>query len=366
MYKSRIIQNLLIQLLSLLVLIPVSGYAQRFKYYDAREFTLVGRCNHSGPYYHRADTAKYASMPESVKERLTRSTGLAVAFKTNSKHIGARWEVRIGRSSFRMNDIAFYGVDLYIRQDGEWLFAGCGRPSQAKSESKIVEKMTGEMKECLLYLPLYDELKHLDIRIDKEASIEAIPNPFDKTIVVYGSSITQGASASRPGLLYTSRLSRHTGFHFINLGLSGRGKMEKSVVDMIADIDADAYVLDCAANPDARQIRERTSYMVRKIRAKHPDAPIIMVESVVRDSGLFNRSIQEFERLKREAFRNEYDKLLLGGVENLYLIEGQYLLGSDHDATVDGIHPNDMGFDRMIKVIQPRILEIMNSRNTLD
>lgn len=346
---------------SLLLLIPLAGQAQKAKYYDAKDFTLVGSSNHSGPYYHRVDTAKYAAMPELVKERLTKSAGLAIAFKTDSKNIGARWTVRIGRPSFRMTAIASSGLDLYVKQDGKWLFAGYARPRGPKSESRIVNNMSGEMKECLLYLPLYDEVKQLEIRIDRDASIQPIPNPFTKTIVAYGSSITQGASASRPGLLYTSRISRNTGLHFINLGMSGRGKMEKPVADMVADIDADAYILDCAANPNAREIHERTSYLVRTIRAKHPDAPIIMIESIIRDSGLFNSSIREEEAAKREAFRSEYEKLIRDGVEKLYLIEGKDLLGSDHEATADGIHPNDMGFDRMIRVIQPRLLEILDA-----
>src|SRR5690606_17337574 len=113
--------------------------------------------------------------------------------------------------------------------------------------------------------------------------------PFHHRILVYGSSIVQGASASRPGLAYPARLSRSTGLNFLNLGMGGSAKMEKEVADMIADIPADAFVLDCVPNSFPAEIRERTGYLIKTIRAKHPQAPIIVMQSVIRETGYFNR-----------------------------------------------------------------------------
>lgn len=215
-------------------------------------------------------------------------------------------------------------------------------------------------KECLLYLPLYDKVKSLSVGIDSGYQIAAGGNPFaKKKVVVYGSSITQGASASRPGMAYPARLSRDTGIDFINLGLSGNGKMEKVVADMVATIPADAFVLDCFANPGPEEITQRTAYMVKAIRAAHPGAPIILIETGFRESGNFDSAISRVVRLKNENIRREFEKLQKEGIKNLYLVRGDDLLGHDHEGTTDGVHPNDLGFDRMLQVIKPAVLKIL-------
>ena len=154
--------------------------------------------------------------------------------------------------------------------------------------------MDNSEKECLLYLPLYDEVFSLQIGVAPNSSIKPAENPFKGNIVVYGSSILQGASASRPGLAYPARLARKYGLNFINLGVSGNGKMERPVADMLANIAADAFILDCVPNPSPKEITERTAYLVKTIREKHPQAPIVMIPSVVREGGNFDLVAREW------------------------------------------------------------------------
>lgn len=352
---------LLLLFVGIIAIVQAQQQKQPGIYYtDASSLTLIGQAFPLSNSYYRIDTTAYPAFPLAVKRLLTNAAGLAISFKTNSTRISAKWCVKNARPASNMTQIAKNGLDLYIKRNGSWEYAGVGRPDSVCNEFVMVKSMEPGEKECLVYLPLYEELKSLSIGIDSGFQIKASPDPFaKKKVVIYGSSITQGASASRPGMAYPARLSRETGMHFVNLGVSGNGKMEKEVADMVASIQADAFILDCFANPTPEQITERTAYIVKTIRAKHPNAPIIILQSVVRDGGNFDLTIRENVRRQNENAFKEYQKLLQEGVKNLHLIRGEKLLGSDHEATVDGTHPNDIGFDRMLQVIKPEVLKIL-------
>jgi lysophospholipase L1-like esterase len=147
----------------------------------------------------------------------------------------------------------------------------------------------------------------------------------------------------------------------LNLGFSGNGKMEESVGRMVADVDgADLFILDCAANPSPQQIADRTENFVKQIRERHPDVPILMIESVVREGGNFDQVIRKRVSDQNRNFRDAYTRLVENGIQQLYLIHGDDLLGHDHEGTVDGTHPNDLGFDRMLKVIEPKVRGILD------
>ncbi|MFV0507061.1 MAG: SGNH/GDSL hydrolase family protein [Bacteroidales bacterium] len=336
--------------------------AQNLVYVNAEDLDIIGKANPTPMHYHRIDTMKYNNMPQGVKNLFTNSAGLAIAFKTNSNIIAARWTTASSYTLTNMTAIVGKGLDLYIKRDEEWIFAGVGRPTGDSSSCRIVENMQDGEKECLLYLPLYDEIRTLEIGVSEGHKIETMKNPFKKKVIIYGSSILQGASASRPGMAYPSRMTRKTDLDFINLGLSGRGKMEHSVANMLADIEADAYILDCAPNPSPEEITERTEYLVNTIRKQNAKAPIIMIQSVVRESGNFDMKARARVEAQNRNFKKEFEKLQASGVENIYYIEGD-LLGSDHEGTTDGVHPNDLGFDRMLRVIEPAVIDVFQKHD---
>lgn len=332
------------------------------KYYPATNFTLVGKILETKLPYQRVDTLINSNLPANVKKRLTRSAGLAISFKTNSKSISAKWCTDSQYPSTGMTSIAFRGLDLYIKRDGKWQFAGVGSPQNGKwcSKDKIVQNLPEGEHECLLYLPVYSDTKELEIGIDEGASISAGSQPFNKRILVYGSSIVQGASASRPGMIYTSRLSRETGYNFLNLGMAGVAKMEKEVADMVAGFEADAYLLDCIPNSSPKEVSQRAEYLITEIRKKHANAPIIFMQSVIREGGNFNQKVAEKVANQNKNIAVIIEKLKNNGFKNLHFITAEDFLGNDHEATTDGTHPNDLGFDRMIKVIKPKIVSIIN------
>lgn len=352
--KFRVLTALLLP-----VFMQTAASGQELSYTDARTLTLTGKANNDTCFYYRIDTLKYNNMPASVKRLLTNTSGMAIAFRTNSNIIGARWKIPAVKNHINMTPIVHSGLDLYIKLNGKWTYAGSGGPKELSNEAVLVKEMESGEKECLLYLPLYNGIEQLEIGVTKGSTLMPLQNPFIGKVVVYGSSITQGASASRPGLAYPSQLSRSSGIHFINLGVSGSGKMEPEVADMVADIEADAYVLDCAANPGAKEITERTFNFVQKIRTRHPHAPIIMIQSVIREGGTFNIKIRETVAAQNNAFKEEYQKLINAGIKNLYLIESVNFLGTDHEGTIDGTHPTDVGFNRFLDAITPKLLSIL-------
>lgn len=357
---ARLMQFTKVASILVLCLMTSHAKAQEIKYIDAKELKLYGKASSTGPYFHRVDTLLYRDMPRPVKSLATNSAGLAIAFKTNSTQIYARWQAgKAGRRFKNIPDICSHGLDLYIRRDGQWVFAGVGVPGDSLTTHRIVGNMPEGDKECLLYLPTYSEVTHLEVGVEEQSFIRPLDIAWKGRIVFYGSSITQGASASRSGMAYPARLSRLLGYETVNLGFSGNGKMEESVGRMVADLKADLFVLDCAANPSPAEISERTERFVRQIREKHPDVPILMIESVVRESGNFDQVISKRVADQNRNFREAYNRLVAAGMRNLYLIKGDDLLGHDHEGTIDGTHPNDVGFDRMLQVIVPRVASLV-------
>jgi hypothetical protein len=350
--------------LSFSLLFVVTGYSLaqtpvQWQYTDARELTLVGKALAAGPHFHRVDTAAFPDTPPAVKQLLTYSAGLVLSFGTNSSQLSAKWCTTSRKPGNNMTAIAHEGMDLYIKRDGRWQYAGVARPGASDcNEFKLVEHMAPGEKECLLYLPLFDETVSLQIGVENGATLTARPNPFRGTILVYGSSIVHGASASRPGLAYPARLSRETGRNFINLGVSGNAKMEAAVAEMIAAMPADAIILDCVPNSSPEQITERTADLVRIIRKKHPDVPIIAIQSIIREGGNFDRSIADRVTKQNANFQREIGQLQQTD-RHLHFITADGLLGTDHEGTTDGTHPNDLGFDRMLQKIRPEVERIL-------
>ena len=224
-------------------------------YVDAATLTLVNKPHATKQPFHRVEVADYPDLSKTVRLYYTYSTGVAVVFRTDSRTISARWTTTDRKPSTHMTGLSQKGMDLYIKRDGEWVFAGIARPGLgADHKATLVEHMDGTEKECLLYLPLFDEVKTLEIGVDAGARIEAAPNPFRHRIVVIGSSITHGTGLSRPGMAYPAQLERATGFEFVNLGASGQCKMEQFFAHVAAACEADAFLFDSFSNPSAQQI----------------------------------------------------------------------------------------------------------------
>ena len=266
-------------------------FAAAQKYVDASTLTIIGRtCLMEGHPYFRVDTTRYHFDEKIVRRYCSYPAGMTVLFTTDSRKIEARWTTTPCNYGSNMTPILQRGMDLYVRENGVWTMAGVARPGlDAKHKSTIVEHMDGTPKECMLYLPTWSELLTLEIGIDETASLTPIESPYKHRIIVFGSSVTHGASASRPGMCYPARMSRMTGIEFVNLGFSGSCELQPEFARLLAETDADAYLFDAFSNPSPAKIRDRLDAFVASLAQAHPDKPLIFMQTHWHAAGNLNQ-----------------------------------------------------------------------------
>ena len=337
--------------------------ARQLKYVDATQLNIIGKVLSTPKPFTRVDTEKYPFEDKTIQRYAEFSTGLMVVFSTDSRTIAAKWKTSPVNAGYNMNSILYKGLDLYIKKDGKWIFAGVGKPSMGKApydehEGIIVENMPEGTKECLLYLPVFDRIDALEIGIDESAAIAPMDNPFRYKIVFKGSSVTHGTAASRPGMTYPARFGRDNNFYVCNLGFSGKSKLQKEYARIIADTQADAFVFDAFSNPLADEINERFDDFVDIIRAAHPYTPLIFLQTERRETRNFNMVIEEREAAKQKAAEEQITERMKTD-RHIYFITSEDFLGHDHIATADGSHPTDLGFTYMLESISPKILKIL-------
>jgi hypothetical protein len=269
---------------------------------------------------------------------------MCVRFATDATTIGASWT-----SGFRMSHMArtgSSGVDLYERKGGEWVFCGVGKPVETSRTTTVLTRpREGQMTEYMLYLPLYDKLTDLQIGVPSEAVLAPLTPRKQKPIVFYGTSITQGGCASRAGMCHTSILSRWLNWPVVNLGFSGSGKSEPGVQEIVSEIDAAAFVLEPLPNMTVEQVKERIPGFVKLLRKSHPNAPILLVENP-----LFSTT-----STMNLALHQIFDEQRKKGVRRLHYLFAEAQLAGRENATVDGVHPTDLGFLRMAQVYEPML-----------
>lgn len=344
--------------------VSLSMNAQEIVYHDASSLNIIGKAIPTSRDYTRIDTTAYKFNDKVIDEYACHSTGLAVLFATDSKVIKARWQTSPKNASENMTAIAQKGLDLYIKVEGEWVFAGVGRPKMDKGpdyahhSGTIVKEMAPGRKECILYLPLYDRLDSLFIGVEAGSYIEPVENPFRHRIVVKGSSVTHGLAASRPGMSYAARFGRDNGLYCFNLGFSGKSKLQREYAEYLADVEADAFIFDAFSNPSAEIIKESFNEFVDIIREAHPETPLIFMQTERRESRNFDTWREKFEYDKQKA-AEEAVRERMKTDKHIYFIPSDDFLGDEHIATSDGSHPTDLGFTYMLNSISPKIKKIL-------
>lgn len=290
------------------------------------------------------------------------SAGLAVRFVSDSPAIHARWTVTNKQLAMpHMPATGVSGLDLYGKLDGKWRWVANGRPTAETSTAALSTALKGE-REYMLYFPLYNGVSSVEIGLPKTAKLmkpDPRPEAKRKPLVFYGTSITQGGCASRPGMVYTAILGRLFEMPVINLGFSGNGTLDLEFATLLGEIDAAVYVLDCLPNMSVQQVAERTEPFVKALRKVRPDTPILMVEDRVYTNAAFNAGMQKRSAASHAAFREAYDNLTAAGVKGLTYLEGDHLLGDDGEGAVDGSHPTDLGFLRQAEAMAKPLRTIL-------
>lgn len=339
----------------------VTAFAQEtIRYSDAGAFLMTGKAKKTNAIYQRIDSVETKDMTKAVQGLAKNSAGIAIHFETNSTVIRAKWKLANEVFLSNMTPIGHSGLDLYCFKDGKWQFVMVAKPAKGQTDNDqiIIQNMDSSMKQFMLYLPLYNTVNDLQIGVSEQAIIRTPSQPginTAKRVVMYGSSILQGASASRPGMAYPAILQRKTGYDVINLGFSGSAKMEIEVAKYLATVPADLYILDCIPNPSPEEIKDRSYNFIKYLRLQNPSTPIILIETVFRENGNWDRKIGKNVKSQNEEIRKTYERLKKEGITNFYYITSDKLIGNDHEATIDGVHLTDLGFTRMADAVLPLI-----------
>ena len=320
-------------------------------FYDTKEspFKIYGVFYENG---------KFRRMPRDVAKSInnngvyalhSNTAGGRVRFVTDSSYVAIHAEMPyVGK----MPHFAFtgsIGFDLYIRENGKERYFKTFVPPVKIEDGfeSVVEFGNSDLKEITINFPLYSDVSDLYIGLENTAVVkEHIPYKHEKPIVFYGSSITQGGCASRPGSSYESILSRAFDADFVNLGFSGSARAEDEMAEYISKLPMSVFVYDYDHNaPDAEHLRKTHSKMFQIIRKSNPDLPVIMMSMPK-----FILTSTEKERFK--IIEKTYLDAKNAGDENVYLISGEELMSLvGCEGTVDNCHPTDAGFWSMAKAV---------------
>jgi GDSL-like Lipase/Acylhydrolase family/N-terminus of Esterase_SGNH_hydro-type len=300
------------------------------------------------------------TFPKEVWNLALDPTGGRIRFRTDSSTVALRLEWPHPPGMRNMHSFGQSGVDLYVRNT----YWGTAVPDKDAAVGKVYEHVYFRdqprvMREITIYLALYSPVKVLEIGLDKDAALElATPFAVALPVVFYGTSITQGGCASRPGMSYQAILGRRLNLNHINLGFSGNGKGEAGVARAVAGIDAAAFVLDFAQNNDGvDSLAQVYDPFIGILRERHPDTPIVSITPIYAASEATGS--QRNEQM-RALIRKVVSRRIALGDTHLQLVEGTDLLGPSRvDGLVDGTHPNDLGFQWMAEGLAERLRKVL-------
>lgn len=331
-----------------------------YVYTEAAELQLTGKLFVDTPNpYHRIDTVKYKGFTKTENLQVRESSGIACAFRTNSRSISVITRYLTPTWPTNGNGFSARGYDLYIRQNGKWLWAASGVNSDKKLSEPlvIIPDMDGSEHECLLYLPLYSELGSVQIGVEKGSTLEAFM-PLRHRVAIFGSSYTHGSSTSRSGMTYPAQFSRATGIQMLSLGCSGNCKLQDYFCDALCDVDAEAFVFDAFSNPTPKQIEERLFPFIEKLQAAHPGKPLIFQRTIWRENRAFRTGVEKSEAAKM-AMADSLMKIAVRKYKDVYYIDCTSAKSKAYAPTVDGTHPDNYGYYLWFKSIEKPLCKIL-------
>ena len=340
-----------------------------------KESDAVWRSVHEEPFsvhgvIYDEENRRFRRMPKEIAARVSpqveglseMTSGGRVRFKTDSPYVAIYCTAPSFRPMPHMPMTGSNGFSVYA--DG--VFAGKAAPSAkeatADENAKIsfggVVKLKGQgVREIEIYMPLYGGVCEFFVGTKMGACIEKPRDyKYKRPIVLYGSSITQGACASRPGNDFAMRLSRMLDADVINLGFSGNGNAEPAMLEYLAGLDASAYVFDYnyySDRPD--RVLPKHYDIYRTLRDSDPTVPILMMD---KPSVLF---AGEDYRIRSEMIRDTYERAVSEGDRFVAIMDAKELFGDvEPDAcVVDSDHPNDLGFFRMAESMYPYLKKLL-------
>lgn len=311
--------------------------------------------NDTERYFDRLPSRTKNVVPEPVWNLSRHSSGMCARFETDSQSIHVRYRLLNDNLAMpHMPATGVSGVDLYAEDaQGVDRWVAVVQPRAQDVEAALAENLLPGLRTYTLHLPLYNGLDSLEIGIDADAAFTPISPRKEKPIVFYGTSIMQGACASRPGMAIPAILGRRLHLPVVNLGFSGNGRMESALAELLGELDPCLFAIDCVPNMTVPMIEERTIPLVRILKRARPDTPVLLVEDRAFSNTPFFPSRGAQHRANRKALREAFETLTNDGVTDLYYLAGDYLLGEDGEGATDGSHPSDLGMVRYADAYEP-------------
>ncbi len=315
-----------------------------------------------------ADTTRYyGRMPASLTTNVNAdvhhhqhdSAGMKFRFVTDADKLHFKWKLFRGYLALdHMPATGVSAIDVYRQtKDGKWVYVKTGRIRNQKDEGALTIPWEPNTP-CLVNLPLYNGVDNFELGVASNADVKAYStyrSGITKPVVFYGTSITQGACASRPGMAYVNIIGRNLDLPIVNLGFSGGGQMELEMSEHLAKIDASCYVIDCLPNMWTRLVLANSEKFIRNLRRLRPDVPIILVED--------SHFVPSMPEEKEIYFRKIYEELMDEGFKKLYYVDKQALLPLDGDGTVDGNHPSDHGMVKFAETLEKVLIKVLDVKN---
>ncbi len=349
---------------------PLAGSTQPLQWHDPKQppFHIAGFAWFDiDRTFRRMPLRPPHRLPEAVDQLANATAGGQVRFITSSTQIAVRVKLPGLAGMNHMPATGQCGFDVYIEQAGRKVFYNTAKYDRTLQEYEylLCDLEPGNLYNVTLNFPLYMGVDDLEVGLDPAARILP-PPPYDvaKRVIIYGTSITQGGCASRPGMCYSNILSRRINLEFINLGFSGNGKGEPEVARTIATIRNPAlFVLDYEANTSGSGgIGQTLPDFLHILREAHPSVPILVVSRIPNITEGFHGDVRASRLKWRDYQRTTVDNLRNAGDRNIFFQDGSDLLGPDwQECTVDSVHPNDLGFMRMADGLTPVIRNILKT-----
>ncbi|MDB4624878.1 SGNH/GDSL hydrolase family protein [Rubripirellula sp.] len=338
----------------------VGPQGEGVQWHDVEDWGVEGKgwaADQCEKYFDRLPIRAKADVRAAVWNLSRHSAGMLSRFRTDADQIWVDYRVTSGKLAMpHMPATGVSGVDLYATDKaGQSRWVAVSRPTAQTVKTRLVGNLIPGNREYTAYLPLYNGTEYLRIGVPQGARFETIAPRTSEPIVFYGTSITHGACASRPGMPHPAILGRRLERPVINLGFSGNGKMEKEVGIYLCELDPSVYVIDCLPNMVGGEVAARAEPLVRQLRDARPETPILLVEDRTYANAGFVRGATQRHTDSRRALRAAYDRLVADGFKRLGYIEGETLLGNDREDTTDGSHPSDLGFYRHANAMESEL-----------
>lgn len=320
--------------------------------------------------YRRMPLQPVEKLPAAVDELANATAGGQIRFRTDSTRVAVRVRLAGPANMVHMPATGQCGFDVYLGEPGKQTYYLTTKYDRTQTyyEVLLCDLPRGPVYSITLNFPLYQGVESVEVGLEPGTQVlPPLPYDDDRRVIVYGTSITQGGCASRPGMCYTNILSRRINREFINLGFSGNGKGEPEVARVISTIDRPGlFVLDYEANcNDYDRLSATLPAFIRILRNAHPTVPILAASKIPYATEAWHPVAVEKRLRNRDFQRQLVEECRAAGDTNVHFLDGSGLLGEEgwQECTVDSVHPNDLGFMRIADGLEPVIQGIL--RDTL-